>query len=323
MWKFLGYLQKILIWAIPAMMLAGLAAGYLMPVEPLKNTIAPLTFLMAYPLMVKLPFEKVFCTVGLHCQRASRVVNFALIPFIAFGLGRLFFPDTPLIAIGLLLAALWLTSAMTSKWSGFASGDIQAAIKMTVIGMLAGFVATPFYVRSLIGAVVEIPLFPVFKQIALMVVLPMALGYLTQKGLVRKFGREVFRRDVAKRFPMISILGVLGTIFVATALQADSILTQSETLVLYCFPLAFLYLINFVLKTLLAGLIFPRGEGIALEYCPGMRNLAIALVIDMILFQEAGATIAIIIALAYVVQVQAAAWYVRFSDHIFGAAPSG
>jgi ACR3 family arsenite transporter len=54
-----------------------------------------------------------------------------------------------------------------------------------------------------------------------------------------------------------------------------------------------------------------------------MRNLAIALVIDMILFQEAGATIAIIIALAYVVQAQAAAWYVRFSDHIFGAAPSG
>jgi ACR3 family arsenite transporter len=322
MWKILGYLQKNLVWTIPAMMLAGLATGYLWPAVPLKSTIVPLTFLMVYPMMVNLQIEKVFCTVGLRCQLVTQVVNFGLIPFIAFGLGRLFFPDTPLIALGLLLAALLPTSGMTITWTGFANGDLNAAVKMTVIGMVVGSVATPFYVKSLMGAVVEIPLFQVLGQIALIVFLPMVLGYLTQKGLIRKYGREVFQRDLGKRFPMISTVGVLGIVFVSVALKADSILAQSETLMLYCFPLALLYLINFALSTLLGRLFFPRGEGIALVYGTVMRNLSIALAIAMTVFKEAGAEIAIIIALAYVIQVQAAAWYARFSDRIFGVAPA-
>lgn len=323
MWKILGYLQKNLIWTIPAMMLAGLAAGALLPVAPLKSTVVPLTFLMVYPMMVNLQIEKVFSAVGLRCQLVTQVVNFALIPFVAYGLGQWFFPDRPLIALGLLLAALLPTSGMTITWTGFAKGDINAAIKMTVIGLVAGSIATPFYVQSLMGAVIEIPLLQVFKQIALIVFLPMVLGYLTQKGLIRKYGREVFQRDLKMRFPMISTLGVLGIVFVAMALKAESILAQPEALLLYLFPLAILYLINFALSTVLGKLFFSRGEGIALVYGTVMRNLSIALAIAMTVFKEAGAEIAIIIALAYIVQVQAAAWYVRFSDRIFGIAPAG
>ena len=56
----------------------------------------------------------------------------------------------------------------------------------------------------------------------------MILGYLTQKGLIRKYGREVYQRDLKKRFPMVSTLGVLGIVFVAMALKADSIHQQPE-----------------------------------------------------------------------------------------------
>ncbi|MBE9067655.1 arsenic resistance protein, partial [Leptolyngbya cf. ectocarpi LEGE 11479] len=53
-----------------------------------------------------------------------------------------------------------------------------------------------------------------------------------------------------------------------------------------------------------------------------MRNLSIALAIAMTAFgKEQGAEIALIIAMAYIIQVQAAAWYVRFSDRIFGPVP--
>lgn len=323
MWKFLGRLQKNLIWTIPAMMLAGLAAGYLFPVTPLKSTIVPLTFLMVYPMMVNLQIGKVFSTGGLRCQLLTQIVNFALIPFVAYGLGQWFFSDRPLIALGLLLAALLPTSGMTITWTGFAKGDVNAAIKMTVIGLVAGAIATPFYVQFLMGAVIEIPLLQVFKQIVLIVFLPMMLGYLTQKGLIHTYGREVFHRDIKKRFPMLSTLGVLGIVFVAIALKADHILANPQALLLYLFPLSLLYLINFALSTLLGKLFFSRGEGIALVYGTVMRNLSIALAIAMTVFKEAGAEIAIIIALAYIVQVQAAAWYVKYSDRIFGIATEG
>lgn len=48
-----------------------------------------------------------------------------------------------------------------------------------------------------------------------------------------------------------------------------------------------------------------------------MRNLSIALAIAMGVFGEQGSEIALVIALAYIIQVQAAAWYVKFTDRIF------
>jgi len=53
-----------------------------------------------------------------------------------------------------------------------------------------------------------------------------------------------------------------------------------------------------------------------------MRNLSIALAIAINAFGEKGADAALIIAVSYIIQVQSAAWYVKFSDRIFGPAPS-
>ncbi|MGE4533003.1 MULTISPECIES: hypothetical protein [Halomonas] len=49
-----------------------------------------------------------------------------------------------------------------------------------------------------------------------------------------------------------------------------------------------------------------------------MRNLSIALALAMNAFGEAGTDAALLIALAYIIQVQSAAWYVRFTDRLFG-----
>jgi predicted Na+-dependent transporter len=49
-----------------------------------------------------------------------------------------------------------------------------------------------------------------------------------------------------------------------------------------------------------------------------MRNLSIALALAMTAFGPQGSEIALVIALAYIVQVQAAAWCVKFSDRLFG-----
>ncbi len=80
---------------------------------------------------------------------------------------------------------------------------------------------------------------------------------------------------------------------------------------------------NFALSTLVGKLFFSRGEGISLGCGTVMRNLSVALAIAMTVFTESGAEIAIIIALAYIVRVQSAAWYVKFSDRIFGIASEG
>jgi ACR3 family arsenite transporter len=323
MWTVIAWLKKNLVWSIPIFMVAGLIFGAIANPAFLKATIIPLTFLMVYPMMINLQVQQVFSGGDTKVQLVTQFINFAVVPFVAFGLAQVFFGDRPLVALGLLLASLLPTSGMTISWTGFAKGNISAAVKMTVIGLILGSLATPFYAKWLMGTVVEIPMAEVFKQIVIIVFLPLILGVLTRMVLIAQVGQAKYNKNLKHKFPAFSTLGVLGIVFVAMALKSKDILSNPMMLLSFLVPLAILYTFNFVLSTVVGKLAFNRGDAIALVYGTVMRNLSIALAIAMTAFgNEAGSEIAIIIAMAYIIQVQAAAWYVKFTDRLFGAAPA-
>jgi len=317
-WKLLAILNKQLVWAIPAMMMAGFSFGLLTDAAFLKTLILPLTFLMVYPMMVTLKIRQVFAGGDSKAQLMAQTINFTLIPFVAYGLGRVFFGTSPYLALGLLLAALVPTSGMTISWTGFAKGNLAAAVKMTVIGLVAGSLATPLYVKALLGAQVRIDLVQVFMQIVLIVFLPMAAGYATQRFLVAHYGQQDFQHQLAPRFPGLSTVGVLGIVFVAMALKARAVAAEPEVLLRILIPLLLLYLANYLVSTLAGRLLLPRGDAIALVYGTVMRNLSIALAVAINAFGAAGSEAALVIALAYIIQVQSAAWYVKFTPQLFG-----
>lgn len=318
MWQLLTKLNKNLIFAIPAMMAAGFAFGMAAEANFLKHLVIPFTFLMVYPMMVTLKLKKVLEGGDGKAQMLTQLINFCVIPFVAFGLGQLFFPSQPYLALGLLLAALVPTSGMTISWTGFAKGNLEAAVKMTVIGLILGSVATPFYVQFLLGATVAVDFGGIVRQIAVIVFLPMAAGYLTQQQLVKRHGQKAFQERWAPRFPALSTLGVLGIVFIALALKARAIATHPQALLAILTPLVLLYLVNYCLSTATGMLLLPRGDAIALVYGTVMRNLSIALAVAMNAFGQAGSDAALVIALAYVIQVQSAAWYVKLTDKVFG-----
>ena len=317
MWKILSFIQKNLIWSIPAVMAAGILYGINIDASNLKGLILPLTFLMVYPMMVNLQIKKVLSGGDAGLQLAVQLINFTIIPAAAFYMGKAAFPDSPLTALGLLLAALLPTSGMTISWTGFAKGNINAAIKMTVTGLILGSLATPLYIKWLMGTVIEIPLAAIFRQIILIVFLPMLAGQITQKILIKTNGKEKYQKEIKQKFPPVSTIGVLGIVFTAMALKADLIVKNPLSLLYLVVPLFILYAVNFAVSTLAAKLFFSREDGIALVYGTVMRNLSIALAIAMTVFGKAGSEIALIIAVAYIIQVQAAAWYVKFTDRIF------
>ncbi len=95
--------------------------------------------------------------------------------------------------------------------------------------------------------------------------------------------------------------------FVALALKAKTIATAPEVLLDILIPLLILYGINFLLSTLVGKLLLPRGDAIALVYGSVMRNLSIALAIAINAFGAKGSDAALVIAMAYIIQVQSAA----------------
>jgi len=322
MWNFLIKINKRLVVVIPMMM----ALGYLFgvgvapeTVKALKAWIMPFTFLMVYPMMITLNIAHLKQGIkNLPLQLTAQAINFGVIPFLAYGVGLLFFPAQPYMALGLLLAALLPTSGMTISWTGFAKGNLAAAINMTVIGLTLGSLATPFYVQGLLGAKVEVDFMLVTRQIGIIVFLPMLLGYVTRQWFLKRYGQEAFKTTWAPRFPSLSTIGVLGIVFVAIALKAQGLAANPAILGVIIVPLLLIYGVNFLLSTIVGKLFFPRGDAIALVYGTVMRNLSIALAIAVNAFGAAGADTALVIALSYIVQVQAAAWYVKLTDRVFG-----
>ncbi|MCU0557895.1 MAG: bile acid:sodium symporter, partial [Desulfobacterales bacterium] len=313
MWTLLKRINQNLVTAIPVMMLLGFGYGTLCDPAFLKNLIVPLTFLMVYPMMVTLNVRRVFSGGDGRAQLLSQLINFGVVPFLAYGVGRLFLQDQPYMALGLLLAGLVPTSGMTISWTGFAGGNTAAAVKMTVIGLTLGSIATPFYVKFLLGAAIRVDLLAVVQQILVIVFLPMALGFATQQALIRRYGQQTFQTRMAPRFPGLSTLGVLGIVFVAMSLKARAIAGAPDLLLAILAPLALVYTANYLLSTFLGRLLLTRDDAIAMVYGTVMRNLSIALAIAINAFGPQGSTAALVVAMAYIIQVQSAAWYVKFT----------
>jgi len=299
-------------------MLAGFVCGLLVDPAFMKSLIIPFTFLMVYPMMVTLRIRSVLEGGDTRAQLMTQAINFLVIPFVAYGIGRIFFAERPFLALGLLLASLVPTSGMTISWTGFAKGNLAAAVKMTVVGLILGSLLTPFYIRFLMGARVDVDMLSVMRQILVVVFLPMLAGYATQRWALKHYGQKVFQEQISPRFPGLSTVGVLGIVFIAIALKARSVADSPALLVTILIPLLLLYLCNYLLSTLVGKTFLPRGDAIALIYGTVMRNLSIALAVAMNAFGKAGSEAALVIALAYIIQVQSAAWYVRLTDRILG-----
>ncbi|MGC9110226.1 MAG: hypothetical protein ACP5HI_08415 [Caldimicrobium sp.] len=74
-------------------MTIGLILGYLWNLSFLKNFILVFTFIMIYPMMINLKFKKVFEGGDTKMLFTAQLINFLIIPFLAYGIGRLFWRE--------------------------------------------------------------------------------------------------------------------------------------------------------------------------------------------------------------------------------------
>jgi ACR3 family arsenite efflux pump ArsB len=280
---------------------------------------------MVYPMMVTLDVKSIFKGHDYKIQIATQVINFVFIPALACSIGMLFFNGGPqksaLWAVGLFLIGVLPTSGMTISWTGFAKGNKEAAIKMVVFGLVIGALAAPVYTKVFMGTTIDVDMLHMFRQIALFVFVPLFAGLMTQYYLKKRYGVRTWNQRIKPRFPPFSALGVTMIAFVAMALKAKNIVSNPGDILSIVIPLAVFYIVSYVALSVLGKLFFKPADAIAMVFGVVMRDLSIALAIAMTAFGQQGLTIALLIALAYVIQIQSAAWYVRFVAKIFGDAP--
>ncbi len=308
----LRWISHHLVTSILIGMVAGYALGLLFDTSAMRSYVTLLSFFMVYPMMVPLNYASLKERGNIKLQVITQAVNFIYLPFLAYLFGVWFFPDALSYRLGLLLIALLPTSGMTVSWTVMAKGNVKEAIRMIVIGLILGGLLTPLLVNAYLGATIDLNFAQILSQIISIVFIPMTLGFFTQLILMRRYGAARFAKEIKSLFPPFSTLALVLLITLVMSLRARIIANNPTIILQLLIPLSLGYLVMMLSLHVLGKRLFNYEDRMAFMNGTMIRSLSVALAIALSVF-ESGVEISLIIALAYIIQVQLAAGYVKWN----------
>jgi len=216
------HLKKYLLWYSLLSIFIGWSLGIAFPgIAPahkgsLSNLTTALVFLMIYPMMINLNLGKIPDVVKKPKPvLMSLIYNFVFTPIIAYLLVKGFIHD-PNLALGFLLVMLVPGSSMSIGYTGLAEGDIEVATVTLGINFILIPIMLPLWLQIL-GATSSavIPLSTLMKSVVIVLILPMFLGDLTRRAIIKKKGEKSFLRSkpLFSTVTMTVMFLVVGLIF--------------------------------------------------------------------------------------------------------------
>jgi len=112
--------------------------------------------------------------------------------------------------------------------------------------------------------------------------------------------------------------GLLALTFVAVALKAKLIVSNLEIIFVVIVPLLVFYAVGFLLSGLVGKLVLNRRDGVAFVYGTALRSLGVALALSLNIF-EGNVELAVLVALAYLIQIQFATLSRKLIEYLFPA----
>ncbi len=323
MLQLLRWIKQNIVVSILIGMAIGLLTGQLIEVSFLSNFVTVLSFSMVYPMMVTLDFGALFQKGNIRLQVITQLINFTVLPLMAYAFGIIFFSDAIYLRLAILLIALLPTSGMTVSWTVMSKGNVKEAIRMIVIGLIMGGLLAPFYINFFLGESITLPFSHIFSQIMIIVFLPMTLGFLTQLILKRKYGTAAFNKKIKPIFPLFSTLFVVILITIVMALRSVMLFNNPTMIPLILVPLILGYGTMIIGIHFIGVKLFNFEDRIALMNGTMIRALSPALAIALTAFDSIGPEVALVIGLAFIIQVQLAAFYVKRSIKTYNALQNG
>lgn len=240
-------------------MAAGILIGRFLPAVPeflgrlevagISIPIAVLIWVMIYPMMLKVDFRSVK-QVGRNPKGlfVTWIVNWLIKPFTMYGISYLFLFVifkafiTPELATEYLAGAVLLgaapCTAMVFVWSTLTNGNPAYTVVQVATNDIIILVAFVPVVKFLLGVSdVSVPYSTLFLSVFLFVVIPLAGGILTRILVVKSRGREYFETTFVHKFDGATTVGLLLTLVLIFASQAEVILSNPLHILLIAVPL--------------------------------------------------------------------------------------
>lgn len=202
-----------------ALFVAGLAIGAIIGLAwpavayPAELAIQPMLALLLYATFLGIPFGRIGQAFrDWRFLATLLVVNFALVPAIAWLLSRIVAHDQVLL-VGVLFVLLTPCIDYVIVFAGLAGGDEEKLLAATPLLMLTQMILLPLYLRLFVGAefVESVEFAPFVEAFVLIIAVPLVAAALTQLAAARwRIGKMVERVAMGAMVPlMVATLAVV------------------------------------------------------------------------------------------------------------------
>ncbi len=180
---------------------------------------------MMYPVLAKVKYEKMRAvTKDWKVFLYSLILNWAVGPFLMFGLAKLFLANYPEYQIGLILVGIARCIAMVLIWNMLAGGNNEKAAILVAINSILQIFLYSVYAYFLIESSIDITMWSVAKNVLVYLGIPLAAGILTRFLFVKLKGMEWYEKKFMPKLSPTAMVGLLFTIIVMFAMQGENII---------------------------------------------------------------------------------------------------
>ncbi len=284
-------LKKNLLWYSLMVISIGWTLGILFPdfvtdnKKVLSTLITVFVFMMIYPMMINMNLQKIPGVIRKPKAIIITVLyNFVITPALSLIFVKLFIHNREL-ALGFMLVMLIPGSSMSLGYTGLVEGGLElATIAMGVLFILIP-VIMPFFLHVLGKTYdVDIPLGLLMKTIVIVLIIPMILGDITRR-LIVKYKEVKGYEKMKPLFSLTTMSTMLLMVLVIFMLKASVLLKQWHVVVsLAVITLAYL-LVMFPLMTVLNKILkLDYREHMAIAFLSTGKNNGTAIAIAMLAF---------------------------------------
>ncbi len=197
-------------------------------------------------------------------------VQYSIMPLLGWGVAQaLNLP--PHFAVGLILVGCCPGGTASNLVTYIAGADVALSVVMTVCSTMAAIILTPLLTQLLVGSMVPVDTWLLFKQTLQVVIIPVVLGVLLNRSAPKL---------VARMMPVAPLLSVAGVCFICAVVFA----ANAEAILVYGFELilasALLHGGGFLIGHNFAQVLGYQGQSartISIEV--GMQNSGLAIVL--------------------------------------------
>ena len=295
--------QSIIIATVIVGLLVGL--GTTAPGRVLQGYSAALTFLMI--LFISLTITpRQFALVARQPGAViiGLLLNFAYMPLLCWALARSLVSD-PQLATGIVLVGVVPCAGMAAVWTALLKGDVPLGMAINALTMVLGPFLIPLLMLLLVGADVAIDAWAMFGQLALILLLPLALGIVLRWWLDRLLDMKTWLPVL----PALSALTAVLLMFAVCNVNVPLITARWSLVPPLLGAIVLIFPLGFLVPHILGRHVLGWEQRIAVTYSSGMKNLPIAVGLA---FSSFSPLVGLPVALAMILQMLTASLFYRY-----------